>query len=387
MPIGPRCGDSAKIEYEVSSELIGSFAHVRVVRKNTRGLAADSFLEIKQAKTTIVWPDLKVNGNHCGGSQFDPRDLEKESYKDRFSAQEFKLEILCEDDSKESEDAIPVTGYDPEPDEEKKTGFPVMSTWVAEKIQVLDPKAGIVRVKKLRYSPKIEKHINMAVSCNVGHYWIGFKDGEIILKVNLDLSPDDKRVNKEKLLRYVKRSVEAYWNDPGRGLGQWVYHRKACLRKKDCNCSVKSNRNEYGVFKIAHGCCKFSVRLIIENGPDNKVKVVSLTKEEQKQRLASIRASKPNEWATPNLRANTMKFYFPENRFGTYAHEVGHMLGLPDQYAGGAESSEAEKFPIDNNSVMGSRKGGGRVPKDYIESGTLILDWVRSHVDDVEPLG
>ena len=388
MPNGPRCGDPAKIEYEVTPELVGALAHVRVYRLNTSGLAAEALMKIEKPKSTIVWPDLekeKGKGDYYGGSRYDSRGLAKEGYQGRFKAQEFKLEILCGKESKESDDTIPVTGFDDEGPEEKKVGLPVMANWTMEKIAVPNPSTGIVRYIPVNYSPAIKKHVDGMVAVNVGHYRIAFKDGEVVLTVKLEVEPDSKKINKQKLLKYIKTSVEAYWNDAGRGLGQWVYHRKNCVRKEKCNCSVHVTKIKDVTCKKAEGCCKFSVRLQIEEGADNKVKIHSLTKEQIKQRRRSKKGSK-YEWAVPGVRADTGNLYFPENRFGTYAHEIGHMLGLPDQYAGGATSNEPGKFPIDENSVMGKRKGGGSVQKEYLENTKLVLGWVDSHVDSVEPI-
>ena len=388
-----RCGDLAGFTYKVTSELVGKYAVTMVVRDSPFDIAVTHAALLKQEETKKVkWPDLQADGQpdgtFYGGRRVDFKGLDKLSYSDKFTKQAFELKLYQGKQVKKSSGSpIKIEGYPDQGNEKKEVGFAVKSTWAADQIPQVNPATGATTWVPVPYDPSDPGHVAAAVGMNVGHYYIAFVDGLVILKVKLNLKPDNPKINVQKLLKYVKRSVESYWNDPGRGLGQWVYHRTKCKRLKKCDCAIVSQSKDGASWRQALGCCKFSVRLIVESGNDHEVEVVSLTKTQKQQRLQSQK-TKQFEWSTPGTRANTKKFYFPENRFGTYAHEVGHMLGLPDQYTGGAESAEAGMFPIDENSVMGSRKGGGSVPRQYIEVDNLVFGWVKQHVDpDLEPVG
>jgi hypothetical protein len=374
--------------------MIGELAHVRVLRKDTPGVTADSLLEITNQKTTVVWPDLvdEKSKNCFGGSQYDPRGMDKMSYEEKYKHQEFKLEIVCASDHKESDDTIPITAYDPAPADENKIGLVVSSDYPAEQVRTLDLGKGIFITHNILYNPKFKKHVDTLVEkVNAGHFWIEFKEGEVVITVKLDLDvqaekkPVDK-VTVDYVFEYIKKSVESYWNDPARGLGQWVFHRENCLRGDKCNCSVPVKKGTSFIYRKAHGCCKVSVRLVLEQGPDNKVNIWPLTPYQEKLLKQLKKISPKDEWALPDIRANTLNLYYPENRFGTYAHEIGHMLGLPDQYKGGAVSLEPGKFPVDTKSVMGSREGGGNVPKGYVENYGPIYNWINVNIDKMRPI-
>ena len=160
------------------------------------------------------------------------------------------------------------------------------------------------------------------------------------------------------------------------------------MRGDKCNCSVFYKNTGDELELVAGGCCKVPVRLKIEKGDDNPVRVEFISPLEY-GRLLEMKEEKPFEWSLPDYRAATKRFYYPENRFGTYAHEIGHMLGLPDQYPwqrGGKTSALPGILEIDSGSVMGSRKDGGKVPKEFVEYPKFIKEWITGNVDpSMEP--
>jgi hypothetical protein len=59
------------------------------------------------------------------------------------------------------------------------------------------------------------------------------------------------------------------------------------------------------------------------------------------------------------LRSNAAVFFYGEHRVEVAAHEVGHLVGLPDEYPGGATDTtqpddDGLVAGIDDDSLMGS---------------------------------
>jgi hypothetical protein len=127
------------------------------------------------------------------------------------------------------------------------------------------------------------------------------------------------------------------------------------------------------------------VRLTVEQGADNKVNVHFLTLTQRWDLLT--------KGAVPGLRADTLNVYYPENNPHTYAHEVGHMMGFPDQYWYGIVATGAmgtnglpvpgAAFPIDDDSIMGQSMS--QATTVHINA-KWIFDWINANVDDMKPL-
>jgi hypothetical protein len=273
----------------------------------------------------------------------------------------------------------PYSHKGPEP---KRVGFP-MATEVWAEQEVVDEDSGVKT--KIRKRIQDESVVYMPED-NCGNFHIEFKGGvvTITIKMKLNVIPKTTAKRKRKIFRYIKKRVERYWNLSHLGFRQWVYHRNDCLRGEKCNCRIIEDSK--GKLKQG-GCCKVPVRVKLEEGPDNEVDVHLLS-------LAQIKQKKKISYATDAsgepLRANTLKFYYPENYRHTLAHEIGHMMGFPDQYWYGvvAKGSIAintgqpilacMSFPIDDDSIMGQNM---RIAKNNHIAAQWFLDWINEKID------
>jgi len=333
--------------FEVTSELVGKVANVWVIRDDQTDLAARHVYQMKKATwMNVDWPDLhekdKPKGVFCGGRQVDYRGLEKKSYKERMAAQKFSLNIFCTNKSKKSDNTIKIDAY------ENKDFLQIEEGWVCNveifrKVRRFNPynnnpytSVEIVPIRDYMRKGK-------ALEYNIGRYNLCFKDGVLNITIKLKLVDENKRrVHLPNVFNDIKTGVELFWNDKEKGYNRWVFHRYDCERNEQCNCPIGWNdKKEY----FAAGCCKVPIRVCVEEGDDNEVEISLLG---------------PHG-------SHTGKLYHPPLHPHSYAHEIGHMMGFPDQYVEGhtesgawAENFEGD-FPIDDDSIMGMNKRAAKI--------------------------
>lgn len=108
-------------------------------------------------------------------------------------------------------------------------------------------------------------------------------------------------------------------------------------------------------------------------------------------RIASGRTTATAASSRP--RSTSSSFYYPENNPHTFVHEVGHTMGLPDQYwygviAAGSLNAHGvpvpgAPFPIDDDSIMGQNMSRATtVPI----SASWFLGWIAGKIDSMKPL-
>ncbi|MCK5508873.1 MAG: hypothetical protein KAI50_10190 [Desulfobacterales bacterium] len=363
----PRCGNKAEFEYEVSFELLDTLANVTVERKGRDTLTAACTVELKETKTILKWPDQeKENGEYYGGCKVDWKGLDKENFKSKFNHQKFQVRIATGEKSKNSGKRVDIKPYADKGPQKKKVGFPIDVRVATQNPALFDAKGDLIS----KVYPKGESWIQY----NVGRFWIQFKDGEFIITVKVQLnSADSSKPITSAVWNHFKKKVETFWNDPGHGFRQWVFHRTGCVRKEFCDCTVLyRGKKQKGDEMIRGGCCKFPVRVVVEEGGDNPVNISFLTQVE-------IENYAVHGQQVPGYSFNSMEMSYPEDQANSYAHEVGHMMGLPDEYppeVGGTVDAQQKTFPITKDSIMGTSMQ--KAYERHLSQKDLFVDFANS---------
>jgi hypothetical protein len=391
----PRCGDPAKFSFKVSGELVGRYATVLICRVDPENFTSLHLAKLDKTDFSgIDWPDLQkkgaADGTFYGGRIVDFAGLDKLSYRDKMAKQQFGLELWQGKRKKKS--AGPALKIDPYPDHfspNQEQGIPMnVQNW-ERGADTIDAVTGAI-TQNFNWKWSGNKDAYKDKKWNCGRYDIEIKDGVVVITIRVQLvSQDPAQPNTDRAFEYLKKRAEAFWNSEASGFNQWNYHRKDCKRGDDCQCKlVRNAQGEY----VTTGCCKVPFRVVIEKGGsgDHVVELHHLTPSQRREALA-------NElgigWGATGTRANTGKFYYPENRVNTYAHEVGHMMGFPDQYPDGVVASGAMSatgpvtggggsgWPIDPGSVMGMSQN--KAQKLHLEA-KWLGDWVNANVDSMK---
>ena len=135
----------------------------------------------------------------------------------------------------------------------------------------------------------------------------------------------------------------------------FLLHREDCVRGETCNCKVMYNRTKKRLLR--GGCCKIPVRLEIEKGNRHGLVFNVIKRNRVSTLFAGAYAPEPGRYPG--------KINYPESSTNTWAHEVGHCIGFPDQYLGGHNwNGSPGKFPIKAMSIMGSFQS--RAGKDHL---------------------
>lgn len=396
-----RCGDPAGFTFKVTSELVGKYATTIVCRKKKFNFTAVHTEKLnKEEVQKIKWPDQqmegKPDGTFFGGRRVDYKGLDKLSYAEKFEHQEFELNFYQGKLKKKSAGMRKIEPYPNAGPEKKSIGIPMASQfWVEDTPTSIDAATGNVIPATYRRTHNLAAdYWKTRPDTNTGKFSLELKDGVLIITVKVDLRSTQPGKDMNKILNYLKKRVEAYWNSETDGYNQWVYHRRNCKRGDKCICSImKNSKGEY----ISAGCCKFPFKVKIEAGgaSDNVVNIHYLT---ARQRRAAVRnAAGMNYWGAEDTSDGgealpvpvcTLDVYFPENRVNTYAHEVGHMMGFPDQYLTGVVADGAMStagpvvgaaWPIDATSVMGEAQQ--KVQKIHAGA-SWFDDWINDKLND-----
>lgn len=365
-----RCGNKAEFEYEVSSELLNTLVNVIVERKGRDTLTASSIVELKQTKTTLKWPDQEESPDvYFGGCKVDWKGLDKENFKTKFKCQKFEVQIQSGKKSKNSGKRFDIKPYANKGPQQKTVGFPIDIRVATHSPAQFDAVGNLI-------STVYPKGTSWTQN-NVGHFWIQFKDGEIIITVKVQLnSTNPSKPITSAVWNHFKKKAESFWNDRGHGFRQWVFHRTGCVRKDDCNCKVLyRGKGQKGEELIRGGCCKFPVRVVVEQGGDNPVNISFLTQSE----IETFAVHNIQVPASHGYDFSTMEMTYPEDSLNSYAHEVGHMMGLPDEYPaeqGGTVDAHQTDFPVTNDSIMGTAMQ--RAYKRHLSHADLFVDFANS---------
>jgi hypothetical protein len=374
-----RCGDLAYMTFEVTSELVGKMAHIWVIRDDGEDFAGiHEELLTKADYKLIPWPDQEREnspGEYYAGRMADFRGLGNKDYKAKMDAQKFELRIYVDEKHNESNDSLWMDAYADAKESftgSNRVGIPMNVTKMFKKVVIQADGSKTTQWAKALFGAGNSK------LKNVGNYHIELKDGVVTITVKITLKPEpgSKKPIPPKVFQTIKQRVEGFWNGSS-GYWQWVYHREGCQRGKACRCAVILSQGEVS----QAGCCKFPLRVKVEEGADNEVTIQFLNLWQKVKMLFG---------QSTGAGANTTLFPYPEDVANTYAHEVGHMMGFPDQYRTGHVDSAAldssgaptgaGDFPIDDESIMG---GSMTKAKDNHINAAWIKDWVSSKTDPV----
>lgn len=382
----PYCGDKAEFKYEVSSELVDELGVIIIERKGKDTLTVSNSVELKENMAIFKWPDQeKEDGTYYGGRKVDWKGLDKFKYKTKFKYQEFEVAIQVGDDSKLSGKRIKINAYPNKSATRRKVGFPLDITQPPPGPPQYNPTTG---ERILNEFPDTHESRKDWIQTNAGNFWIEFKEGEIIITIKVKLQHSDPNKSiPEEVWNHFKERAEKFWNDRGNGLRQWVFHGEKCIRKDDCNCRVVYQGEGGKKEKLLQGgCCKFPIKVNIEKGDDNPVIVQFLSPVDILfiYMLNPIRKElgQPLEYGPWDV--HTQQIIYPEDVPNTYAHEVGHMMGLPDEYDGGTCAKDQSKFPITSDSIMGANQN--KVFERHLSFPELFINWINSNVTPVKVL-
>jgi len=384
----PNCGHKVKFKYQVSSELVDEVGCMIIERKGKDTLTVSEAVEIKEKKATFKWPDLKKDdGTYYGGRKVDWKGLNKLDFNERFKYQKFQVLIQVPGaGSKTSGKKVKIDPYPDAGAEERKVGVP-LDIHHGPPVAQYDAAGNFTGISP-NFFPDSTAMRSSWVNSNIGHFWIEFKEGQVIItvKVNLESTDPSKSIT-DAIWNHFKNSAEQFWNGRN-GFRQWVFHSKACRRKDNCNCSVLFQRegSKRKEKFLQGGCCKFPTRVNIEKGNDNTVKLTFLTPHEVETYYKHKQfVPDPANPSTMKYRANTTQIFHPEERARTNAHEVGHMMGLPDEYTDGgvaADQSSSSPFPITDDSIMGNNMS--KAHERHLNHSKIFIDWVDAKVTSVK---
>jgi len=379
------CGIKAHVKYRVSPELVGELGTVTIDRlgRNTTITATKSW-KIDKTKMKFEWPDLQKENSteFYGGRKVDWRGLNKVDYKTKFDAQEFEITLKVGAKGKGSTKQVIIKQHPDVAPEHQDVGFTMDILQGQSNPLGVSPTGGIQVVP----IPSSIAQQAQWVQSNIGDFWTEYKEGLVIITVKVELWTNNpgKTVD-DRVFNHFKKRVELFWNGPD-GFRQWVFHNKKCLRKDRCNCKVLFSGETSPKEKlVVGGCCKFPVRVNIEKGGDNRVHINFMSPQEvQNIYLKNIQTGSKDQAPYP---FNTVDVCYPEDVPHSYAHEVGHMMGLPDEYPAqsqGTIDANQGTFPIDNDSIMGVDMN--RAKKRHFEWRDLSRKWVSAKVTAVKAI-
>lgn len=378
-----RCGDKAEFNFKVKNPMVGQTSTVMVKRKDGHLTASHSEVLQQAQKTKVVWPDLDDgNGKHFGARQADHCGLEKKAYHAKFGDQTFDLELHIGGDKKKGSQGLRINDYPDVGKQHQQVGIP-MATEMWEEQPIINAAGATIGQQRVQtWSDPTGTYWQQTPGMNCGNFHIELKDGVVVITVKLSLTSKSKIFIKGRVFKKIKKACEEFWGRSAMGFAQWSWHRNDCKRKKDCNCALVMNgKGQY----VQHGCCKVPMQVVIEEGADNPVEVHMLSLKQRFQVLVKGYAT--------GTRADTGNFWYPENNPHTFAHEIGHMMGYPDQYwygvvaAGSLDAAgqpiQGASWPIDDQSIMGQNMTTGQ--KLHFDT-SWFNSWVQSNVDAMSAL-
>lgn len=340
------CGDpvSQKIAFSGFPQAQGDTQALVILTRDPDEPVKNFVLDVKNQEVEVKWPDLDKGADDYWGGAKAYLDVPG-SRQQKWAKQKYFFEVIVGNYTKKSSTIT----LDPLPDKGQVTKRPVVPCILYNRTI-----GGVLDVFGVSKLPKLINPNPDQFNAGMGKFDIEFTKGEVLIKLAVQLTPRSSWVPKNIFDRF-KKTAEGFWNGPN-GFGGFALHHKKCVRDKKCDCKVAYDKQAN---VVSGGCCKIPIRLEIENGSRH-----GLTFEVAYRGPFSVFSG---AWAPdPGPPAQLGRISYPEGGSNTWAHEVGHCLGFPDQYLGGHlwDNHPQGKFPKKYRSIMGG--GQGRADEDHL---------------------
>jgi hypothetical protein len=192
------------------------------------------------------------------------------------------------------------------------------------------------------------------------HFEMEVKSGKFTVTKKLHFIPTNGAVLTKSKKRSWKRQIEGIWN-------KYKLHRKDCKRGDDCGCGSWSS-----------GCCMFPINIVCEFAPGHgePVRLHRGKNHPEGYKLRKYVGGDPNpEW--PQWWYSHEWWEGLEGVYTTVrAHEFGHLIGMFDEYPGGAVE-DSRIYADVPDSIMHAT---GKVHPRHVEE---FRAWLESHAKPV----
>ncbi|HYI02170.1 PAAR-like domain-containing protein [Hyalangium sp.] len=172
---------------------------------------------------------------------------------------------------------------------------------------------------------------------------IAIKDGELVVTRPVQFRLEAGVVLGPKRKRAWKRQIEAIWNR------KFKLHRTKCKRGGRCDCSSRN------------GCCSFTIRIVCQFGPwpQNPVDLHKGANDGVDPATGSVPTN--GRW----WYSNTWWEGLQDVPATVRAHEFGHLIGMYDEYPGGAVEASLRFWSVPASIMNAGSKVYKRHMKDF----------------------
>ena len=351
-----KCGDP--VNYKMTfSGWQGDKTGLVVLNRLPKSPLKTFAVDVVNGDVEVKWPDLENGADYFGGAKAYLDDLPG-AWLSKWNTQDYDFDVIVET----TQTCSGPVQVEREPDKGVTTVSPQIP------IVLYARNRGGLHLFLPAAVPKAISPKPRHIISDMGRFDLEFKNGEVVMTVAIELFPQSPKLP-GNLFQIFKDTVEAFWNGPN-GFRNSALHRVACVRKDACDCLIAYDATNN---LTSGGCCKHPVRLEIEQGYRH-AQAFNVHKEGFIGRtMGGAYAMGPGN--------GPGRISYPDSQ-NTWAHEVGHCIGFPDQYLGGHlwDAHPAGKFPLKRNSIMGAFQT--KADKDFLEHAEKYMGADFTSMDD-----